>query len=150
MEKQTVIKKFTRGVESGQGNESRISRPVGRRVPGCGSERRRQGPEGPDGGASCRPSLLGYQKGIPDRRNGSYIRHVLTGLGNIILSIPRTRFLVPGASLPPMPGESGDRPAHPRLFPFGSVHKKGRHCALRYLGRTDQPPDREQGGEDPG
>jgi transposase-like protein len=36
-----------------------------------------------------------YQKGIPDRRNGSYIRHVLTELGNIILSIPRTRCFSP-------------------------------------------------------
>ena len=36
-----------------------------------------------------------YQKGISDRRNGSYIRHVLTELGNIILSIPRTRCFSP-------------------------------------------------------
>lgn len=36
-----------------------------------------------------------FQKGIPDRRNGSYIRHVLTELGTIILSIPRTRLFSP-------------------------------------------------------
>ncbi len=32
-----------------------------------------------------------YQRGIPDRRNGSYVRHVLTELGDIALSVPRTR-----------------------------------------------------------
>jgi transposase-like protein len=37
-----------------------------------------------------------YQRGIPDRRNGSYVRRVLTGLGDIILSIPRTRRFSPG------------------------------------------------------
>jgi len=36
-----------------------------------------------------------YQKGIPDRRNGSYLRHVLTELGNITLAIPRTRCFSP-------------------------------------------------------
>lgn len=36
-----------------------------------------------------------YQRGIPDRRNGSYARHVLTELGNVILSIPRTRHFSP-------------------------------------------------------
>ena len=36
-----------------------------------------------------------YQKGIPDRRNGSYIRHVLTELGDILLSVPRTRWFSP-------------------------------------------------------
>ncbi len=36
-----------------------------------------------------------FQKGIPDRRNGSYLRHVLTELGNIILTIPRTRRFIP-------------------------------------------------------
>jgi hypothetical protein len=36
-----------------------------------------------------------YQRGIPDRRNGSYIRRVLTGVGDIILSIPRTRRFSP-------------------------------------------------------
>ncbi len=36
-----------------------------------------------------------FQKGIPDRRNGSYLRRVLTELGNIILTIPRTRRFIP-------------------------------------------------------
>jgi putative transposase len=36
-----------------------------------------------------------YQRGISDRRNGSYIRHVLTELGSIVLSIPRTRCFSP-------------------------------------------------------
>jgi len=36
-----------------------------------------------------------YRDGTPDRRNGSYIRHVLTELGNIVLSIPRTRRFSP-------------------------------------------------------
>ena len=36
-----------------------------------------------------------YQKGIPDRRNGSYLRHVLTELGTIVLSVPRTRCFNP-------------------------------------------------------
>jgi putative transposase len=36
-----------------------------------------------------------YQKGIPDRRNGSYIRRVLTELGNTVLTIPRTRCFSP-------------------------------------------------------
>jgi transposase-like protein len=36
-----------------------------------------------------------YHKGIPDRRNGSYIRNVLTELGSIIVSIPRTRSFIP-------------------------------------------------------
>lgn len=36
-----------------------------------------------------------FQKGIPDRRNGSYLRHVLTELGNIIVMIPRTRHFIP-------------------------------------------------------
>lgn len=36
-----------------------------------------------------------YRRGIPDRRNGSYLRHVLTGLGNIVLAIPRTRCFSP-------------------------------------------------------
>jgi len=36
-----------------------------------------------------------FNKGIPDRRNGSYLRHVLTELGTIALSIPRTRCFIP-------------------------------------------------------
>ena len=36
-----------------------------------------------------------YQKGIPDRRNGTYLRHLLTELGDIELSIPRTRSFSP-------------------------------------------------------
>jgi transposase-like protein len=36
-----------------------------------------------------------FQKGIPDRRNGSYLRRVLTELGNVILTIPRTRRFIP-------------------------------------------------------
>jgi putative transposase len=36
-----------------------------------------------------------YNKGIPDRRNGSYIRRVLTELGTVALSIPRTRCFTP-------------------------------------------------------
>ena len=36
-----------------------------------------------------------YQRGIPDRRNGSYARRVLTGVGDITLSIPRTRCFSP-------------------------------------------------------
>lgn len=36
-----------------------------------------------------------YNKGIPDRRNGSYIRHVLTELGTVALSVPRTRCFTP-------------------------------------------------------
>ena len=36
-----------------------------------------------------------YQRGIPDRRNGSYVRHVLTELGNVMLTIPRTRRFIP-------------------------------------------------------
>lgn len=31
------------------------------------------------------------QKGIQDRRNGSYVRHILTELGDVSLRIPRTR-----------------------------------------------------------
>jgi putative transposase len=36
-----------------------------------------------------------YQRGIPDRRNGSYVRHVLTELGDVALSVPRTRHFNP-------------------------------------------------------
>lgn len=36
-----------------------------------------------------------FRKGIPDRRNGSYLRQVLTELGNVILRIPRTRCFTP-------------------------------------------------------
>jgi transposase-like protein len=36
-----------------------------------------------------------FNKGITDRRNGSYVRKVLTELGTIILSIPRTRIFSP-------------------------------------------------------
>lgn len=36
-----------------------------------------------------------YQKGIPDRRNGTYLRHLLTELGDVILAIPRTRRFSP-------------------------------------------------------
>ena len=36
-----------------------------------------------------------YQKGIPDRRNGVYLRHVLTELGDVVLSVPRTRSFAP-------------------------------------------------------
>jgi putative transposase len=36
-----------------------------------------------------------YQRGIPDRRNGVYLRHLLTELGDIVLSIPRTRWFSP-------------------------------------------------------
>ena len=36
-----------------------------------------------------------YQKGIPDRRNGTYLRRLLTELGDITLSIPRTRSFSP-------------------------------------------------------
>jgi len=36
-----------------------------------------------------------YQRGIPDRRNGTYLRHLLTELGDVILAIPRTRCFSP-------------------------------------------------------
>ena len=36
-----------------------------------------------------------FSKGIPDRRNGNYIRHVLTELGNVVLAVPRTRMFSP-------------------------------------------------------
>ena len=36
-----------------------------------------------------------FGKGIPDRRNGSYVRTVLTELGAVILPIPRTRLFSP-------------------------------------------------------
>jgi transposase-like protein len=36
-----------------------------------------------------------YTKGIPDRRNGTYLRHLLTELGDVELSIPRTRSFSP-------------------------------------------------------
>ncbi len=36
-----------------------------------------------------------YQQGIPDRKNGSYVRRVLTELGELILSVPRTRHFNP-------------------------------------------------------
>ncbi len=36
-----------------------------------------------------------FSKGIPDRRNGSYPRRVLTELGTIMLSVPRTRLFSP-------------------------------------------------------
>ncbi len=36
-----------------------------------------------------------FHKGIPDRRNGSYLRQVLTELGNVMLTIPRTRRFIP-------------------------------------------------------
>ena len=36
-----------------------------------------------------------FSKGIPDRRNGTYVRQVLTELGSIALSIPRTRIFSP-------------------------------------------------------
>jgi transposase-like protein len=45
-----------------------------------------------------------YQRGIPDRRNGSYVRHVLTEIGDIMLSIPRTRCFTPRGIIAPMPG----------------------------------------------
>lgn len=35
------------------------------------------------------------EQGIPDRRNGSYVRRILTELGDIILAIPRTRCFSP-------------------------------------------------------
>lgn len=35
------------------------------------------------------------QKGIQDRRNGSYPRHVLTELGDVLLTVPRTRLFSP-------------------------------------------------------
>jgi putative transposase len=36
-----------------------------------------------------------FQKGITDRRNGSYPRHVLTELGDVLLTVPRTRHFSP-------------------------------------------------------
>ena len=36
-----------------------------------------------------------FGNGIPDRRNGSYLRTIVTELGSIILSIPRTRIFSP-------------------------------------------------------
>lgn len=36
-----------------------------------------------------------YQRGIPDRRNGSYVRRVLTEIGDIVLAVPRTRCFTP-------------------------------------------------------
>lgn len=34
-------------------------------------------------------------RGIPDRRNGHYMRHLLTELGDVLVSIPRTRMYSP-------------------------------------------------------
>ncbi len=33
--------------------------------------------------------------GIPDRRNGTYLRHLLTELGDVVVSVPRTRTYAP-------------------------------------------------------
>lgn len=35
------------------------------------------------------------QRGIQDRKNGAYTRHVLTELGDVVLSVPRTRHFSP-------------------------------------------------------
>jgi transposase-like protein len=42
-------------------------------------------------------SITAYlaRKDIDDRRNGSYVRHLLTELGDVILSVPRTRTFSP-------------------------------------------------------
>jgi len=36
-----------------------------------------------------------FTRGIPDRRNGTYVRRILTELGTIVLSVPRTRWFSP-------------------------------------------------------
>jgi transposase-like protein len=37
--------------------------------------------------------------GVSDRRNGTYVRHVLTELGDILISVPRTRKYIPSEIL---------------------------------------------------
>ena len=92
-----------------------------------------------------------YQKGIPDRRNGSYVRHVLTELGNVILSIPRTRFFSPRGIIAAYARRIREID-HLILtcFLLGLSTRKVGDRPLVHPGRKDQPADREQGGEDTG
>jgi len=41
-------------------------------------------------------------QGIPDRRNGSYVRHLVTELGDLEFQVPRTRTFSPAALLKPL------------------------------------------------
>ena len=39
--------------------------------------------------------LARLAEGASDRRNGTYVRHVLTELGDVVVSVPRTRKYIP-------------------------------------------------------
>jgi len=84
-------------------------------------------------------SLLreGIGSGVPDRWNGSYPRRLLTGLGEIELSVPRTRRFSAAEMLQAYARRS---PAVDRLilaaFVFGVSTRKVGEVLLRFLGVT--------------
>jgi hypothetical protein len=67
------------------------------------------------------------ERGLADRRNGTYRRRILTELGDIELSVPRTRTLQPdqrGARL--RAAHERGRPHDPRLLRAGAFDTQGR------------------------
>jgi hypothetical protein len=62
-----------------------------------------------------------YSRGIPDRRNGTYVRHILTELGDVALSIPRTRYFGPrinGITMLPICSVKRANSMHQRTVPI--------------------------------
>jgi putative transposase len=84
------------------------------------------------------------RQGIPDRRNGVYPRHLLTELGDLELSIPRTRTFSPAALLKQWAGRFARR-AHSveRMillsFTLGLSTRKVSRALLPILGEPISP-----------
>ena len=87
-----------------------------------------------------------YDKGITDRRNGIYPRHVLTELGGVILSVPRTRCFSPRGIIAAyaMRIKEIDRLIL-ACFLLGLSTSKVGVALCTLLGAGDKSPDVEQG-----
>lgn len=71
-----------------------------------------------------------YDRGIPDRRNGIYVRHILTD-GDVILSIPRTRCFTPKIVIAAYARRERKIDPYSLVFSSRYVDEKGRYC-LKY------------------
>jgi transposase-like protein len=63
-----------------------------------GAGRSRSSSSTGDEGVNC-DHLGRLAEGAQDRRNGTYVRHVLTELGDVVVSVPRTRRYIPSEVL---------------------------------------------------
>ena len=86
-----------------------------------------------------------------DRRNSSYSRHLLTELGDIELSVPRTRRFCPERGAAQLcKARARDRPCHPGRLRARALNPQGGRGLVGPARPQGLGLDREPGCQDPG